>query len=140
MNKNEICDWQVHVIKNGQKCCLTGVEINDMLPGTANFHTHGMEKYNHPNFQIVLDYDVQQGVRILNVLCLLVSRGARFKDGDCFKKFFMDGDIRFAAFKEAGRDILRVIIPDEYNRFPGEKGCDAGYEVQLFDIEDLYVN
>ena len=74
-------DWVIHCIKNGSKCAVCGEPINDMMPGSANYHTHGMKKYKHPDFQLVLNYDMQVAGYILNTLADRVRSGERFKDG-----------------------------------------------------------
>ena len=35
--------------------------------------------------------------------------------------------------------MLRVIVPDKYNRFPGENGCMVEYLIQLLETDDLYL-
>lgn len=139
VNRTQKRDWIIHCIKNGMKCCADGEVINDMIPGAANFHTHGMEKYNHPDFQLVLNYDLQMAGYILNTLGDRVCAGERFKDGDYVKGIFEDCDVRLDTYEETGRNVLRVIIPDAHNIFPDEAGCDMRYWVQLFNTEDLYV-
>lgn len=43
---------------------------------------------------------------------------------------FLDCDVRIDLFKETGRDVLRLIIPDGDNRFPEEPFCKAPYKFQ----------
>ena len=47
-------DWIVHCCCNGVVCADCGEVENGYMLGTCNFHTHGMEKYNHPDFQMPL--------------------------------------------------------------------------------------
>ncbi len=116
-------NWQIHAIKNGCECANDGEYIFEMIPGAANFHTHGLEQYNHPDFQLVLDYDLGTAADILNALGERVSNGEKFKAGDYVKGIFFDCDVRLDAFEETGRDVLRVIVPDANNIFPDEEGC-----------------
>ena len=51
MNNN--IDWIIHLVANGA-CDECGKEEKGFLPYTCNAHTHGMEKYDHPDFQVVL--------------------------------------------------------------------------------------
>lgn len=49
-------DWIIHGCANGVVCEYFGETENGFLPGTCNFHTHGMEKYSHLDFQMTLAY------------------------------------------------------------------------------------
>ena len=51
MNNN--IDWIIHLVANGA-CDECGKEEKGFLPYTCNAHTHGMEKYGHPDFQVIL--------------------------------------------------------------------------------------
>lgn len=133
-------DWIIHCIMNGAKCAVCGEPIHDMVPGSANFHTHGMDKYNHPDFQLVLGCNMQLAGYILNTLGARVRAGERFKDGDYVKGIFEDCDVRLDTYEETGRNVLRVIVPDANNLFPDEAGCDMYYWVQLFETDELYIN
>lgn len=133
-------NWQIHAIKNGCLCENDGEYIFDMIPGAANFHTHGMEQYNHPDFQLVLDYDLDTAAYILNTLGERVSSGERFNPGDYVKGIFEDCEIRLETFEETGRDVLRVIVPDANNVFPDEEGCRSSYLHQMWPTEELYIN
>ena len=146
MNNKEITDmksnynWQIHAIKNGCECANDGEYIFDMIPGAANFHTHGLEQYNHPDFQLVLDYDLGTAADILNALGECVSNGEKFKAGDYVKGIFEDCDVRLDVFEESGRDVLRVIVPDANNIFPDEEGCQSSFCHQMLPTEELYIN
>ncbi len=133
-------NWQIHAIKNGCKCENDGDYIFDMIPGAANFHTHGLEQYDHPDFQLVLDYELGTAADILNALGERVRNGEKFKTGDYVKGIFEDCDVRLDVFEESGRDVLRVIVPDSNNIFPDEDGCNPSYYHQLYPTDDLYIN
>ena len=133
-------NWQIHADKNGCNCDNDGDYILNMLPGTANFHTHGLEQYNHPDFQIVLDYDLETATAILNFLGASVRDGEKFKAGDYVKGIFRYGDARLEMFEESGRDVLRVIVPDPNNLFPDEEDCCSIFSHQLLPTEELYLS
>ena len=67
-------DWMIH--------CVT----NDVCDA-CNAHTHGMNRYNHLDFQLVLNYPHQEIARILNTMGLRVQSGERFKPGTLSKAF-----------------------------------------------------
>ncbi|MBQ3514309.1 MAG: DUF4262 domain-containing protein [Lachnospiraceae bacterium] len=135
---NNKIDWIIHAVMNGVPCGVCGEVENGFIPYTCNCHTHGMEKYDHLDFQMVLQYDPQEIGRILNTLGLRVQSGESFKDGDLVKGIFEDCDVRLNEFTECNRTVLRVIIPDENNRFPEDEGCTAPYKLQMLDMSILY--
>lgn len=134
--KNKI-DWFIHLVGNGVPCtCCDEVEdgFKDYL---CNAHTHGMEKYNHKDFQLVLHIDPQEISYILNTLGSRVQSGERFKNGDIVSGIFLDCDIRLVEFVETGRKVLRVIIPDDQNRFPEDPKCEYPFNQQMLPTKDL---
>lgn len=131
-------DWIIHMVENGA-CEACGTVESSFLPYLCNAHTHGMNKYGHMDFQMVLRVNNQEIARILNTLGLRVQAGERFKAGDYVSGIYEDCDIRLDAFEETGRQVLRVIIPDKYNIFPEDERCIAPYNLQLLDTEMLCV-
>ena len=87
-------DWIIHLVANGVVCEECGKTESSFHPNLCNAHTHGMEKYNHPDFQMVLRASNEEICRILNTLGLRVRQGERFYDGayvagiyeDCYRK------------------------------------------------------
>ena len=51
--KNNI-EWIIHLCANGN-CDECGKREEGFLPYTCNAHTHGMERYGHMDFQLVLN-------------------------------------------------------------------------------------
>lgn len=119
-------DWMIH--------CVT----NDVCDA-CNAHTHGMNRYNHLDFQLVLNYPHQEIARILNTMGLRVQSGERFKAGDIVEGIYVDCPVRLDAAQECGRNVLRVVIPDKYNRFPEEDNCMEQYRIQLLSTDDLCI-
>ena len=120
-------DWVIHGCGNGVVCEIDGKTENGFMPGTCNFHTHGMERYNHQDFQMTIAYPHKEICRILNTLGLRVQAG-----------IYEDCDVRLTEFEETGRMVLRVIIPDKHNRFPEDAGCDVRYTLQIFTTDFIY--
>lgn len=132
-------DWIIHLVANGA-CDECGKTETGFLPYLCNAHTHGMEKYGHTDFQMVLRTSNQEIARILNTLGLRVQAGERFHAGDFVSGIYEDCDVRLDVFEETGRQVLRVIIPDKYNVFPEDERCMAPYNLQLLDTENLYMS
>lgn len=131
-------DWIIHLCANGIPCEECGKVENGFLSQTCNAHTHGMEKYHHMDFQLVLALPVEEIARILNTLGLRVQAGEHFQNGDLVSGIYEDCDIRLDEYEETGRTVLRVIIPDKYNVFPEDGCCMPAYRVQLLKTDDLY--
>lgn len=130
-------DWIIHLIANGV-CNVCGKKENGFLPNLCNAHTHGMEKYGHPDFQLVLALPIREIGRILNELGFRVRAGERFKAGDMVSGIFEDCHVRLDEFEESERKVLRVMIPDACNRFPEEEQCGDPYKLQLLKTEQLH--
>ena len=108
------------------------------MPYTCNAHTHGMEKYGHMDFQLVLKTHPAEIGRILNTFGLWVQSGRRFKAGDMVSGIFQDCNVRLDEFEETGRTVLRIIIPDDENRFPEDEKCMEVYRLQLLETDELW--
>ena len=129
-------DWIIHCCANGV-CDECGTVETGYIPKTCNAHTHGMAKYHHMDFQMVLFLPLEEIARILNTLGLRVQAGERFRNGDMVSGIYEDCDIRLDEYEETGRTVLRVIIPDKYNVFPDDEHCMPVYRLQLLKTEDL---
>ena len=132
-------DWDIHCCMNGAVCADCGKVEDGFLPYTMNAHTHGMEKYGHKDFQLVLRLPVEETARILNTMGLRVQQGEKFKDGELVSGIYEDCKVRLEEFTEADRTVLRVIIPDGHNRFPEEPDCSETYRLQSLETDDLYI-
>lgn len=131
-------DWIIHVVANGA-CDDCGKEETSFLPYTCNAHTHGMEKYLHPDFQMVLFLPVHEIGRILNTMGERVRNGERFKAGDLVSGIYEDCMVRLDAFEETERTVLRVIIPDKYGLFPENPQCMDIYNLQKLPTDMLCI-
>lgn len=136
--KQQRFNWVIHLVAN-TVCDECGKEENGFLPYACNAHTHDMEQYDHPDFQLVLLLPRQEICRILNTMGMRVRSGERFKAGDYVSGIYDDCQIRLDAFEETGRTVLRVIIPDKYGKFPEEANCMDSYKLQQLPTESLYL-
>ncbi len=135
---NPKIDWIIHLVANGV-CGACGGEETEFLPNLCNAHTHGMERYGHLDFQMVLCASCKEIGRILNTLGLRVQSGERFRSGDMVSGIYEDCDVRLDEYEETGRRVLRVIIPDADNIFPEDGSCKAPYCHQILKTDELYV-
>lgn len=130
-------DWIIEILANGVYCAKCG-RVEDHFPDyICNVHTHGMAKYGHQDFQLVIHLAPEMMGYVLNSLGLRVQVGERFKTGDLVEGIFEDCAVRLDSFEESGREVLRVIIPDSQNRFPEDPNCDYPYSYQLVPTNAL---
>ena len=131
-------DWVIHLVANGA-CDECGEIETGFLPYMCNAHTHGLERYGHLDFQMVLFLPTEEIGRILNTLGLRVQSGERFQSGDMVSGIYEDCDVRLDEYEETGRKVLRVIIPDANNIFPEEGDCMLPYCLQFLKTDELCV-
>lgn len=129
-------DWIIHYCTNGI-CDECGYKETRFIDYACNAHTHGMEKYGHMDFQIVLGYDAETIAYILNSLGLKVQAGQHFHAGDYVSGIFEDCNIRLDEYQETGRTVLRVIVPDGHNIFPEDERCMEKYKHQILETDLL---
>lgn len=107
--------YYCHVVPDSPEC-----------PYGLNAHTHGfMESWSHPDIQIVLPMPLELISSIFSRLAGNVKEGIVYlADGTHYEGVIDDFDVRFMHATESGRDVLRLILPDE-------KGC-------LWDMEESF--
>ncbi len=132
-------DWIIHLVMNGAECGECEKKENGFLRYTCDSHTHGMEKYNHPNFQIVVDFEPDYIMGILNILCFMVQSGRKFHNGEFVEGIIDERKLRLDKHIENGFEIFRVVFPDDNNLFPEDANCKYPYSVQNFKVKDLYI-
>lgn len=100
----------------------------------ANIHTHGLvENLHHTDLQIVLKLDEETAGTLLHSIIENIKGGYTYYEGRS-NKVIEDLEVEFKKFKEDGRDVLRLIIPDQDGRFPNEEGCSEPYSKQYAEL------
>lgn len=121
---------------NGVKCACCDKFVTNYLSMMCNTHTHGLEKYDHLNFQIVLDFPLEVIGRILNALGMSVKHGEVFKSGETVQ--FPDGlIIKLAEFQEEDRKVLRIWFPDKHGFYPDDPDCSDALKIQMLATDKL---
>lgn len=133
-------DWIIHLVANGVRCSFCGETEKGFLPNMCDAHTHGMDKYGHQEFQIVLMIGPELICYILNELGLRVQAGERFQDGDAVSEIIKDYDVHLKEVAVDGKKLLRVVLPDAQNRFPEDAQCAEYYNLQHQPMYMLYSN
>lgn len=101
----------------------------------VNYHTHGLEKqYGHPELQIVLPIEpsIASGIihNVVQIIKSYTKQNKQIEDGEILYKVIMNYPVKFMKKYSEGKPILRILLPDENSKFPGDIGCDAIYELQ----------
>jgi len=116
-------DWVIHYVFD-----------DNGIGGIVNIHTHGMDKYNHPDFQLVLPVSQAQAKSFLNAICYEVQDGSSFGPGIYDKETVYSCSFALTPRTEAGRDVLRLIFPDSKMRFPDNPLCEEPYKFQTQEV------
>lgn len=133
-------NWGIDMCRNGVVCVFCGKTERGYILFMCNAHTHGMERYDHPDFQIVLNISDEEICRILNTFGLMVQSGRRFHNGEYILGIYEDCSVRLMEFAECGRKVLRAVIPDKHNVYPENPACELPYSLQLLETDELYSN
>lgn len=83
-------------------------------PNDVNMHTHGFEEsWGHADFQICLPMDPQTAAGIFHSLADHIKGGKKFELG-YYDGLVQDGyRVKFVNALESGRNVLRVILPQQ---------------------------
>ncbi len=134
---NNAVNWIYHYVSNNAKCDICGEKENKLPDYVCDAHTHGMNKYSHLEFQVVIDYGPEEVGRLLNTMGIKVRDGERFKSGDRIKGLYQDCDVELREIPDTcGTPILRIVIPDKKNRWPEESGYP--HNMQMLATQALY--
>lgn len=100
--------------------------------GGPSYHTAGMKPYTGGQ-ELELNLPLDDGSDFLNVLGLAIANGdlpaEELLDTSLFGMPVMLVDRPYGV--AATDSMLRLILPDEAGRFPGDAGCDPMYANQL---------
>jgi hypothetical protein len=102
----------------------------------ANYHTHGIqENLNHMDFQLVFNLPPEVVNDIFFTLVADIRSGIKFEVNKVYSDILEGHNVAFAQYIEMGRDVLRVLLPDENGKLPTEDDCDEYYKLQLEDYD-----
>jgi hypothetical protein len=98
----------------------------------ANYHTHGVkENFNHLDFQVVLPISPSQTHAVVASIIEKVKEGKVYEEGVLYDDILTTFPMGFKKFVENGRDVLRLMIPDNKGRLPDDPECDEFFKIQL---------
>ena len=126
-------EWDIHYVTNG-----TLTVGNSTFPKyICDAHTHGLNKLNHPELQLVLDYGPEEVARLINAVGIMIRKGKTFKNGDKISGLYEDCDVYIRETDDVnGKPLLRLVIPDSLNRLP--ENATEPYSLQMMSTRILY--
>ncbi|WP_186786219.1 DUF4262 domain-containing protein [Paenibacillus agilis] len=99
----------------------------------ANYHTHGLqENFGHIDFQVVLPIDPSKTHAVMFQIIENIKEGKVYEEGKLYDDI-IPMPMGFKVFKECGRDVLRLLIPDGQGRHPDDPQCEPFFRLQLDD-------
>lgn len=100
--------------------------------GAINAHTHGFDAtWGHPDVQIVLPLPPDVAHGIFWTVRDLIASGRVFKDGETCEGILKNYPVSFARAREGGRDVLRLLLPDNTGALPADARCSERFKKQL---------
>lgn len=120
--------WYVHYVGSDRD-----------VPTGYNAHTHGLvEKYNHPDLQIVCPLPPRVAHGTFWNIVDRIAAGEKFKAGDVVSDIAGNGyKVKFVNAWEVDRPVLRVIIPDKDHNLDRDT-LTGNFELQYADLDPEY--
>ena len=124
--------WKVLAYEKCDECKKAGEK--DEYPYNQDLcrlvHTEGFKDIGHPEIATVLNVDPAKITMIFNSMGLEIVEGKRrFDNPDDYEEVVANGyTVRIVKYD--GDDMLYMFLPDENNKFPGDKGCGEGFKLQ----------
>lgn len=108
------------------------VEQDDSSPTNFNVHTHGMEAYDHLDFQIVIPLHAETAHTIISDIANRVKNGERFFAGQNVSKLIRGFDVKLIEAHECQRKVLRIVLPDKFGKLE-ENEISGNFALQYKD-------
>jgi hypothetical protein len=100
----------------------------------CSIHTHGvLELYKHLDLEIKLPLPQNVAMGVLNGMVESIKKGVSFENKLISDEVLKGYDVQLVRVNDGSRELIRVIIPDENGKFPGDKDCKDVYKNQLDD-------
>ncbi len=118
-------DWIIHYVTIG----------DDKYKYIVNIHTHGLNKYNHKEFCMVLDIGSICS-EIINSICHdVVFNGKIFSEG--IYSGISENKYNIEIISLPNDPVLYIILPDENNKLPSDKDCQYPYNQQYKYVKTI---
>lgn len=108
---------------------------DDHYPLGLNAHTHGLENYEHVNFQIVCPLKMETAHSLFRKLADQVKAGHKFQHNDYLEEFTKGYKFKLVMAFDDRRSVLRLIVPDRHGNLEPDN-LTEGFERQYEDLID----
>jgi hypothetical protein len=81
-------------------------------PTNFNAHSHGMESFDHLDFQLIVPLPNHIAHNIISTLVERVKSGERFFDGQRLDKIIQNFEVKLIEATESDRKVFRIVLPD----------------------------
>jgi len=113
--------FHCHLVPNGDDDSPTGV----------NFHTHGIpETCDHLDIQVVVFLPPEVFGPIIHDVYKRIKSGTKFEIDTAYDKILKGMNVQFIYAEECGRDVLRMILPDNTGETMPELMKDENFKKQ----------
>ena len=130
-----------YIQKKGELINKYGFVFHSVFPDSKDeilwsHHTHGLkENFNHTDLEIVLPVAPNIAGSIFHGMVDLIKNGESFENKLVSDKVIVNYDVQLVKVSDGKRELLRIVLPDEMGRFPGDKDCSDIYINQLDDLK-----
>lgn len=123
-------DWTIHYVQDHDCDVCKKHGKHDMdYSYIANIHTHGLDKYGHPEICVVLDIG-EQICHVLNSIGYRIAcNHEKFEEG--YNDTVLANGYKVKFVKYDRDDTLYLILPDANNHLPENISCTMPYCNQM---------
>ena len=123
--------WQIEALGK-QGFYVHYITQDDATPTGFNAHSHGLQQYDHLDFQLIVPLPPEIGHSIISDLANRVKGGERFEPGQVLDKVVRNFNVKLIEATESDRKVLRIILPDPQGGLEPEEISER-YSVQYAD-------
>lgn len=115
--------WYAHIVMD-----------DEQSPTGFNYHTHGFtESFNAPDIQIVIPIQPEIAHAIADTIVAALQSGKKFQTNQRESAVLQGHDVMFVEAVENGREVWRVVLPDQNNQLEIDK-MDLDYAIQWHNL------
>ena len=97
------------------------IEDDKNFPFNINFHTHGLNKFDHLDLQVCLPIDVKIIHQIFFEIIDRIKNKEKFYENKKYSNIIKEFDVIFISVVEDNRNVLRLILPDSLGNLDVDK-------------------
>jgi len=132
-------DWMVHMVLMESCDYCEQKDVSKLHKHMCNIHTHGLEKYDSLELQLVLKLPTNLIGYLINTVGLAIRYGMKLHDGDEINHLIKNFVIKVKEIEDDDEvKVLRLILPDASGKFPEDEECIEPYSLQYYPTSVIY--